>query len=47
MIMEWRDREGLLNFVFLGDGKVEHETERDVGNHPEQLGLREFHVGVN
>jgi len=29
MIMEWRDREGWLNFVFLGDGGVEHKKERD------------------
>jgi len=29
MIMAWRDREGWLNFVFLGDGRVEHKKERD------------------
>jgi len=29
MIMAWRDREGRLNFVFLGDGRVEHKKERD------------------
>jgi hypothetical protein len=29
MIMVWRDKEGLLNFVFLGDGRVEHKKERD------------------
>ena len=29
LIMAWRDREGWLNFVFLGDGRVEDETERD------------------
>jgi len=27
--MEWRDRERRLNFVFLGDGRVEDEKERD------------------
>jgi len=27
--MAWRDREGLLNFEFLGDGRVEDEKERD------------------
>jgi hypothetical protein len=30
LIMSWRDREGSLNFVFLGDGRVEDEKERDV-----------------
>jgi len=29
MIMAWRDREGWLNFVFLGHGRVEDEKERD------------------
>jgi len=29
MIMAWRDREGSLNFVFLGDGSVEDKKERD------------------
>jgi len=29
MMMAWRDREGWLNFVFLGDGRVEHKKERD------------------
>jgi hypothetical protein len=29
MIMAWRDREGWLNFEFLGDGRVEHKKERD------------------
>jgi len=29
MIMAWIDREGWLNFVFLGDGGVEHKKERD------------------
>jgi len=27
--MAWRDRERCLNFVFLGDGKLEDEKERD------------------
>jgi len=27
--MAWRDREGLLNFMFLGDGRIEDEKERD------------------
>jgi hypothetical protein len=26
--MAWRDREGLLNFVFLGDGRIEDKKER-------------------
>ena len=29
MSMAWRDREGWLDFVFLGDGRVEHKQERD------------------
>jgi len=29
MIMAWREREGRLNFVFIGDGRVEHKKERD------------------
>jgi len=29
MIMAWRDGEGSVNFVFLGDGRVEHKKERD------------------
>jgi len=28
MIRAWIDREGELNFVFLGDGRVEDEKER-------------------
>jgi hypothetical protein len=24
--MAWREREGLLNFIFLADGRVEDET---------------------
>jgi len=31
MIMAWRDREGWLNFVFLGDGRVEHKKVSDRG----------------
>jgi len=27
--MVWREREGWLNFVFLGDGRVQDEKERD------------------
>jgi hypothetical protein len=27
--MAWRDREGSLNFVFLGDGRIEDRKERD------------------
>jgi len=27
--MAWRDREGYFNFLFLGDGRVEDEKERD------------------
>ena len=29
LIMVWREREGWLNFVFLGDGRVQDEKERD------------------
>jgi len=29
MIMAWRDRGGLLNFVFCDDGRVVDENERD------------------
>jgi len=51
MIMAWRDREGWLKFVLLGDGRVEaHKRERS-----EEMGgiimrnwdLREFCVRVN
>jgi len=28
MLMAWRDREGRLDFMFLGDGRVEHKKER-------------------
>jgi len=45
--MAWRDKEGWLNFVFLGDGIVEDENERDGVIHHEKLGLREFGVRVN
>ena len=40
MIIAWRVREGWLNFVFIGDGRVEHKKERDGGNHHEKLGLK-------
>jgi hypothetical protein len=33
--------------VFLGDGRVEDEKERDGAIHHEKLGLREFRVRVN
>jgi len=29
LIMAWRDREAWLNFMFLHDGRVEDEKERD------------------
>jgi hypothetical protein len=29
LIMAWSDREGQLNFFFLGDGRIEDENERD------------------
>jgi len=29
MIMEWGVREGSLNFIFLGDIRVEDKKERD------------------
>jgi len=41
MIMTWRDWEGWLNFVFLGDSRVADETERDVkrwGKSPRETG---------
>jgi len=41
--MAWRDREGSLNFVFLGDGRLEDEKERDErrwGNDHDKLGLK-------
>jgi hypothetical protein len=45
--MAWIDREGPLNFVFLGDCRVEDEKERDGAIHHEKLGLREFRVRDN
>jgi hypothetical protein len=27
--MAWSDREGQLNFLYLGDGRIEDENERD------------------
>ena len=43
MIMAWRDREGCLNLMFLGDGRVDNEKEREIrgdrGNHREEQGL--------
>jgi hypothetical protein len=45
--MAWRNREGPLNFVFLGDCRVEDEMERDGAIHHEKLGLREFRVREN
>jgi len=27
--MAWRDRERWLNFIFLGDGRIEDKKERD------------------
>jgi len=45
MIMAWSDTEGKLDFVFLGDGRVEHKKDRDRGNggnHEEKLGLKEI-----
>jgi len=48
--MAWRDREGWLSFVFLGDGRVEHKKERDQrrwGIIMRNWDLREFHVRVN
>jgi len=40
LIMACRDREGWLNFVFLGDGRVEDKKERDWGTHHVKLGLK-------
>jgi hypothetical protein len=50
MIMTWRDRLGLLNFVFLGDGRVEHKVVRseDMGEIiMRNWDLRKFRVQVN
>jgi len=43
--MAWRDREGLLNFVFLGDGRDRERREGDGGNHHEKLGLVRISCG--
>ena len=43
LIMAWRDREEWHNFVFLGDGRVEDEKERDErrwATHHEELGWK-------
>ena len=43
LIMAWRDREGWLNFVCLGDGRIEDKKERDErvrGNNHEKLELK-------
>jgi len=45
--MAWGDREGWLNLVFLGDGRVEDEKERDEAYHHETQRLGEFRVRVN
>jgi len=49
--MAWRDREGCLNFVFLGDGRVGRTRNREKRGegtfHHEKLVLREFRVRVN
>jgi len=45
--MAWRDRERALDFVFLGDGRVEDEKGRDAENYDEKLGLRELRMRVN
>jgi len=46
MIMAWRDREGCLNLVFLGDDRVDNEKEREMrgdgGIHREKQGLLEI-----
>jgi len=50
MIVAWRDREGFVNFVFLGDGRDKHKEEIS-----EEIGeiimincdLKEFWVRVN
>jgi len=43
LIMTWRHREGWFKFVFLGDGRVEDEKERDErrwGKNHQKLGLK-------
>jgi len=40
LIMAWSDREQSLNIVFLGDGRVEDEKERDERVHHDKLGLQ-------
>jgi len=51
LIMAWRDREQWLNFVFLGDGRIEDEKERDQRRLGEIImrywDFGEFHTGVN
>jgi len=51
MIMEWRDREGSLNFGYLGNGRVE-EQEREKSEEMREIiitnwNVREFGVRVN
>jgi len=49
LIMAWRDSEGWLNFVFLGDGRVEDDKESDESRWEiimRNWDLRESHVQV-
>jgi len=50
VIMAWRDTEGRLKFVFIGDGRVEDEKGRrceEMGNDHEKVGLREYRMQLN
>jgi len=39
MIMTWRDREGLLTFVFCDDSRVVDEKERDGDADENNMGI--------
>jgi hypothetical protein len=38
LITAWREREWWVNFLFLGDGKIEDEEERDERAYGESSG---------
>jgi hypothetical protein len=41
-IIACNDRKGWLNFLFIGDGRVEDEEEREETNFFERLGLKKI-----
>jgi hypothetical protein len=50
LILAWRDRDGWLNLVFIGDGRVEDEKERDLSRYiaiMRNQDSREFCMQVN